>query len=125
MGDWAQDNDSGSAGYTTDQAARVLAVLERHRGRANALTRRDLCQLAQLDQHGRTLRAILRDLDGHPRGVLLATDEAEGLLWIADSIDEAEKATRKLEAMRNALTVRINRRRLNGPALVAAQPSLF
>ncbi len=123
MGDWARDNDSGSSGYSREQVLRVLAVLERHRGRANAISRSDLALAAHLDHQGRTLRNILRELDGV--SVLLVHDDAERLLWVAESLGEADATTRKLEAMRNSLTTRINRRKLNAAALVAAPPALL
>lgn len=125
MGDWAATNDSGSAGYSPEQEARVLAVLERHRGRANAITRQELCLAAHLDKQGRTLRAICRALDLDQDGPLLGYDFQAGSLWVCASMAEAYETDRWFEESAKANWERLRARQRKAARAVAAQPLLF
>lgn len=125
MGSWAADNDSGGSDFTLGQLNRVLLVLEVHRGRENAIARRDLSVAAQLDKQGRKLRAICRAIDLDPDLPLLGYDFDEGTIWECTTIVEAHRTDEWFRASAEAYLERLRGRQLKAAHATAAQPALF
>ena len=97
---------AGDREYDEHQAASVRLALEDRVGPARAVKVADLAERTGVD--GRTVRAIVTDLDG----VVFLIGGGDDGLFVCAFAEEGEPLTRRLSATEKALADRVHRRRL-------------
>lgn len=113
---WSGEKDSGAREYTPKEAQAVTDYFKtRLACKADAQNMDEIA--AGVSLRGRTLRAIISDIDG--RELVVAQDE--GLVWMAQFEDEAETATRQLFSRARRIRERAERRNLLASTLPRLQ----
>jgi hypothetical protein len=111
---------SGSRDFEDGEYHRVVAELrEYHQGEEHLVRTEDLARLCRVE--GRALRAILSEADGHE--FVLAWGDSG--LYVAESQEDAEPGTRRLESQARRMAERAERRRQFMEQLPQLQPGLF
>ena len=91
---WTGASDAGSREYRPAMRAAVIAQLRHHVGRRNATTMNDLAIACRLN--GRTLRAIISDIDGVEFVLALLDDD----VYVAETADDTQQFTGDYEMSR-------------------------
>lgn len=117
---WTGGEGRGSSTYTLTERQRVDDLLRRHIGKRNATSQAMLASAAGLQ--GRTLRAILHDLDGAGMAICAPSD---GRLYLAEFLEESQRQVRQLRSRANAMTDRANRQEAFAGELPRNQGYLF
>ena len=110
---------SGARDYDGKQAASVRHVLRGHVGAASAVTVDELARATGIG--GRTVRAVLSDLDGRDFVLGVAGDG----VYVCETADEADGLTAKLESQARKMGERVERRRAFAAGLPRSQGYLF
>jgi hypothetical protein len=119
-GAWSGGKDAGASVYHGDEYRRVVAYLAEQDCPERARLVEELARLTRLES--RTVRAIISDADG-AIGVVAFTER--NAVYLAQSAEEAERYTRKLEAQIATMASRVARRQRATIRLPRAQGRLF
>lgn len=97
---------SGSRDYEEGEYRRVVEAMRSwHVGPAGAVKREDLSR--EVNVEGRTVRSILSEADG----VEFVLGDGDDGTFVAETAEDAESATRRLESQARKMQARASRRR--------------
>lgn len=111
---------SGARNFKPDQANRLLLILKNECvGPARMMTVETLA--VRLGMNGRAVRDAVSELE---KAGQVLTDFTEGY-YVCETVEQAERATRRLESQIRNMQARVDARRVMAAELVQTQEGLF